>query len=405
MPLPPDPQDDEVRPPGAGDEAAGEPGADGPAGLGSGPPEDAPAVQRDAGGPEGPPGIGRGDDGPAGGAAGAAPGDPEPDPAVDGDAAGGEDIGVGVDGPLRVGFGVDLGPIKQPPPAAEEAPVRQRPPRSPAYNTPTSAAYARARVPATFAPGTSGLAAATTAAGTSRAAGTTTVATTTAVARTTTVSGTGTAGDKGLGRGEGDAATTVLGPRHDHSRLRWTLAAVVALVVGAGLAVAISGGGSDGAGTGTGTGAAATRTTAAADAVAGGAPNSPGSDGGGIGAPATAPPPTTGPAHGPGSPVAAMEDYLDAIRKRDCRTMVSMVTVASLPAGPDPRAAALDACREDFATGSSGLNAATFANVRLVSQTSDRAIVTFDQTVGGTSTAQTTVLHRRNGRWLLVLNR
>lgn len=323
MPLPPDPQDDEVRPPGEGEEADGETeGGDDPVGVAATP------ARNDA--------------------------------ASTGDSAG-DDEG-----------GVDLGPIDRPPPApGPPATIPFRPPRSPAYNTPKAAAYTGAPVPAPFAR-TASLAAATT------------TTTTTTVPATVAPDRDGT-----------DEPTTVLGPRRDHSRLRWTLAAVVALVVGAGVAVAISGG--EGTGTGTGTGAGPT--TVPADDVASGD-----TDAAGAAVPGTISPTTTAPATGPGSPVAAMEDYLDAIRKRDCSTMVSMVTVASLPAGPDPRRAAIDACEEGFTTGSTGLNGATFGKVRLVSQTTDRAIVSFEQTVDSTTSSQTIVLRYRRGRWLLALS-
>jgi hypothetical protein len=325
MPLPPDPQDDEVRPSGEADEEAREPEGEDPVEVAAG-------TSR-------------------------------------GDVADGADAAAGT----IVGIGIDLGPIDRPPPATP-AQVPHRPPRSPAYNTPQSAAYTGAPVPASTTPGTSGLAAATAAAAAATAAA--------------------TAGGDPPGEGPGyDTATTVLGPRRDHNRLRWTLAAVVALVVGAGAAVAISGGDE------TGTGTEAAPVTVAPDAMAGGA-NLPG-----VGAPTTGPTATTAPATGPGSPVAAMEVYLRAISERDCQTMVSMVTVASLPSGPDPRTAAVNACKEGFSTGSTGLNGATFGKVRLVSQTTDRAIVSFEQTVGGTTSSQTIVLRRRDGRWLLSLNR
>lgn len=317
MPLPPDPQDDEVRPPGEGEEADGETdAADDAVGVAAAP------ARRDAG-------------------------------TGDGDDAGGDDAGV------------DLGPIDRPPPApGPPTTIPFRPPRSPAYNTPKAAAYTRVPVPAPAA----------------RTTGLATVITT--VPATVAADGDGT-----------DEPTTLLGPRRGHHRLRWTLAAVVALVVGSGVAVAISGGEGDGTGTGTGT----VPTTAPADAVADGVPGAGGTATG----PSTA---TTAAASGPGSPVGAMEDYLDAIRKRDCSTMVSMVTVASLPPGPDPRGAAIDACQQGFATGSTGLNGATFGKVRLVSQTMDRAIVSFDQTVGTTTSSQTIVLRYRKGHWLVALN-
>jgi hypothetical protein len=119
--------------------------------------------------------------------------------------------------------------------------------------------------------------------------------------------------------------------------------------------------------------------------------------------PASAPSSTGAPVTGPDQllqPVDATRAYFAAVATGDCAYMIDHSTPASWSPDGQSRDDALAECQADTA-GATGLEGLTLADVTLVSQTGDSALVRIDVTLAGRTESRELPVQLVDGVWLV----
>jgi hypothetical protein len=101
-------------------------------------------------------------------------------------------------------------------------------------------------------------------------------------------------------------------------------------------------------------------------------------------------------------PVAATRAYFEAVAAGDCAYMIDHSTPASWSSEGQSREEALAECRTDVA-GSTGLEGLTVADVTLVSQSGDTAVVRVDVSLAGQTESRELPVRHVDGEWLVDL--
>jgi len=127
------------------------------------------------------------------------------------------------------------------------------------------------------------------------------------------------------------------------------------------------------------------------------------SDTGDTGAETTAPPVTDAPTVGFGEPVDAAQAFFTAAVAGDCPGMAQLLTEGSLLMDNGTVDEALADCQQSVADGDTGFEDMTVANVTLVSEEGDTAIVSVDFDVAGQASTEQFHLQRVDGEWKMDL--